>query len=74
VGHGDAATAFELARRLLEANRGVLGKITHLCAESEDGAVAVVAYGEGNLLAATAAPGKSLRLLASLAQAVRGAH
>ncbi len=72
VGRGDAATAFELARRLLEANRGVLGKITHLCAESEDGAVAVVAYGEGNLLAATAAPGKSLRLLAALAQAVRG--
>lgn len=72
VGHGDAATAFELARRLLEANRAVLGKVTHLCAESEEGSVAVVAYGEGNLLAATAAPGKSLRLLAALAQAVRG--
>ncbi len=70
-GDGDSGNAFGVACRLFEANRTVLGKVTHLCAEGESEAVALVTYGEGNLLAATGNTGQSLKLLAALAQALR---
>lgn len=70
-GEGDVAPAFALATKLFEANRSVLSKVSHLSAEGDGVAVALVTYGEGNLLAATGASGQSLKLLAALAQAVR---
>lgn len=71
AGYGDAAETFRLATALLDAHRAVVGAVTHLSSESEAGAVALVRYGEQNVLAATAASGKSLRLLAALAQSLR---
>lgn len=70
-GDGDATKAFGLACRLFEANRAVLSQVSHLCVEGDRSAVALVIYGEGNLLAATGGAGQSLKLLAALAQAVR---
>ncbi len=71
-GVGDMTQAFTAGRRLLEATRGAVSKLSHLCVEGEDGSVAVVVYGDGNLLAAHGPTGQSLRLLAGLSRAVRG--
>jgi hypothetical protein len=73
VGEGPMREAFDTACRLLEANRPQVGRFSHLCLEPEEGALAIVMYGEGRLLVATGDRGTSLRLLAALSAAVRGA-
>lgn len=72
VGHGDHHGAFDIGARLLEANRAQVGRFTHLCLENDAGAVALVVYGEGRVLVATGARGKSMTLLAALAATLRG--
>jgi len=72
VGEGTIRPAFDRAARLLEVNRAGVGRFTHLCLETDEGAIALVVYGEGRLLAATGPRGQSVRLLTALSAALRG--
>lgn len=62
---------FALATGLLERNRDALGKLTHLSLEADLGAVALLRYGESNLLIARAPRGKSMVLLGTLVKLMR---
>ncbi len=73
VGEGDMRAAFDRAARLLEVNRTGVGRFTHLCLETDEGAIAMVVYGDGRILAATGPRGKSLRLMTALSAALRTA-
>lgn len=73
VGDGDMRAAFDRAARLVEVNRAGIGRFTHLCLETEEDAIALVVFGEGRILAATGARGKSVRLLTALSAALRAA-
>lgn len=69
---GDGDEVFAVAKGLLEQNRELLGRITHLSLENDRHGYALLVFGEGNLLAGRVPPGKSLVLLAAMAKAVRG--
>lgn len=71
IGEGDMRAAFDRAARLLEVNRAGIGRFTHLCVETDEGATALVVYGEGRILAATGPRGQSVRLLTALSAALR---
>ncbi len=73
VGEGDMRVAFDRATRLLEVTRTGVGRFTHLCLENDEGAIALVVYGDGRILAATGPRGKSVRLLTALSAALRTA-
>ena len=68
---GESAEVFTIAKGLLEQNRDLLGKITHLSVENDRYGYALIVFGEGNLLAGRVPQGKSLVLLAAMAKAVR---
>ncbi len=71
VGDGDVRATFDRAARLLEVNRTEIGRFTHLCLENDEGAIALVVYGQGRLLAATGPRGTSVKLLTALAASLR---
>jgi hypothetical protein len=68
---GERSEVFTIAKGLLEQNRDLLGKITHLSVENDGHGYALLVFGEGNLLAGRVPQGKSLVLLAAMAKAVR---
>lgn len=69
---GDAQPLFERAKVLLDTNREALGtKVTEFCVATEAVAFALVTFGEGNILVATAPAGVKLKLFAALRQAVK---
>jgi hypothetical protein len=71
-GIGECDEVFAIAKRLLEQNRELLGRITHLSIENERYGYALILFGEGNLIAGRVPQGKSLVLLAAMAKAIRG--
>jgi hypothetical protein len=68
---GDGVTSFAQGVTLIEAVKGAVTGISHLSVESEAHAHAIVVYGDGHVLAAHAARGRSLVLLSALAKAVK---
>lgn len=68
---GDGGEVFAVAKGIIEQNRDLLGRISHLSVENDRCGYALVIFGEGNLLAGRVPKGKSLVLLAALARAVR---
>lgn len=68
---GDGATAFVVAKELLEGARSRVGNASHLAIEGDRHAFAALRFGEGSIVAAFAPRGRSLLLLAALTKAVR---
>ncbi len=67
----DGATAFGVAKELLEGARSRVGNASHLAIEGDRHAFAALRFGEGSVVAAFAPRGRSLLLLSALTKAVR---
>ncbi len=67
----DGATAFGVAKELLEGARVRVGTASHLAIEGDRHAFAALRFGEGSVVAAFAPRGRSLLLLSALTKAVR---
>ena len=68
---GDGVVSFAQGVALVEAVKGTVPGVSHLSIEAEGHALAIVVYGEGHVLTAHAARGRSLVLLSALAKAVK---
>jgi CheY-like chemotaxis protein len=71
-GMGESDELFVIAKGLIEQNRDLLGRVTHVSIENDRHGYAMMLFGEGNLIAGRVPQGKSLVLLAALARAVKG--
>lgn len=70
---GEGEAAFTLGVAALAALKPAAGPVSHLSVETDQGALAVLRFGDGRIVVATAKRGRSLVLLSALVKTVKQA-